>query len=182
MTEELQTNSSTATPTAQTIQPENQLETVLYENVKLSDLIKKSVDYIDKTDGEIFEMYEALKAQAKVTKIENILIFSESAKSYLELAVRQSDSKTKIITAISNILKNSQPNVAVFNNQQNNQPDNKPMQQVDLSHIDPLKESMKKEEPKEFNIVDEEDLKNIQHDEADDSILVIHSPGWKPKN
>lgn len=166
-------------------------DTVVYDDVTYADLIKESFESINKVENEIYKLFEQSKAKVVGGNNEQLLVFGQQAKDFMELISKQNESRAKIITASTNIIKATQPANAIANvinnsSQSNSDSDNK---QESISEIfsnlakehDPLKKAVENQNPvllKENNIdtnIGDDISKRLQEEDATE---IIYAPSY----
>ncbi len=171
------------------------LEEKLYDNTTIGDLIKKSAESIDFVETEAKELYTRAKKKSEGGE-DDMLLYGQDAKEFLELLATLSDSRSKLLTATATLLRAKMPSAMAAIYQGQGAPSGDSRGRIDLSDAkDPLEASMggsrilvTARDPEDERI--EESLKKEldedqgeQGDSQDDSraIKVIHSPSYGKK-
>jgi hypothetical protein len=156
------------------VQESNALQTVLFDNTTFSDFLKSGAVTIESVEKELMEIYKIIKGKIVSSKPEEALLHINTAREFLELATKQSESRAKLIQSAVSALKSNQTNNSTFNQQLNIQ--NRP--KIKFSDDDdPLKSN-----EIEKKIVTNDDAKSgIEDAEYFSDIPVIHSPGYQEK-
>lgn len=176
----------------ETFQHQNDEQNLQLDNLKapilgeetIESFIKESIDGIRRIEQETIELFMKMKSQLLLKNdtlaLEDILMVGPIAKDYLQLLGNQQDNRTKILKAITDLIKTTQP--VSFNNVNANvnQPEQATTPLMDkIAQIDPFENRI----DATLNTFKDEDEE--EDDDNDSSlkknITLIHSPGYGNK-
>lgn len=158
----------------------NVLELNIFDDKSTSDLIRESLETTQEIEQEARELYNEVKttflkpSQGRKLSLEDAVMLGPVAQDYLKLMSDQVDNRTKLIKAISDLVKAAAPNTQLnqmFNG--NSEEINLPSQEIQdqLRTIDPTKSrELTTNEKREK----EKDEINLQSDDGKD-LRVLHS-------